>query len=142
VSAGVSERSGRPRDEDGRGAGEATERTRDTVSTLLRVCALADLGEDSALGVELDVPGEKAPLPVCVARSGGEVYALRDECSHADVQLSAGEVEDGKIECWLHGSQFDLVSGKPTCLPAIDAVPTYPVTIESGDVYVDVAVLK
>jgi len=103
----------------------------------LRVCALDDVAEESALGVELDVEGADEPTPVCVVRSGGRVYAIRDECSHQDVQLSDGEVEDGKIECWLHGSQFDLESGKPTCLPAIDPVPTYPVTIEGGDVYVD-----
>jgi 3-phenylpropionate/trans-cinnamate dioxygenase ferredoxin subunit len=103
----------------------------------LRACALADLAEGSALGVELDVPGQAEPTPVCVALTGGRVYALRDECSHQDVRLSDGEVEDGKIECWLHGSQFDLESGRPASLPAVDAVPTYPVTIEGGDVYVD-----
>jgi 3-phenylpropionate/trans-cinnamate dioxygenase ferredoxin subunit len=107
--------------------------------TLQRVCALAELAEGTALGVELDVPGRDEPTPVCVALTGGRVYALLDECSHQDVRLSDGEVEDGKIECWLHGSQFDLESGKPTCLPAVDPVPTYPVTIEGGDIYVDLA---
>jgi 3-phenylpropionate/trans-cinnamate dioxygenase ferredoxin subunit len=105
----------------------------------LRACALADLTEGSALGLELEVPGEADPARVCVALTGGRVFALRDECSHQDVRLSDGEVEDGKIECWLHGSQFDLESGKPICLPAVDAVPTYPVTIVGGDVLVDLA---
>jgi len=98
-----------------------------------RVCALADLRDDTAVGAEID------GVPVCVVRSAGQVYAVRDECSHADVMLSQGEVEDGKIECWLHGSQFDLASGKPLTLPAIDPVPTYPVTIDGDDVLVDVA---
>jgi 3-phenylpropionate/trans-cinnamate dioxygenase ferredoxin subunit len=98
-----------------------------------RVCALADLKEDTALGTEIE------GVPVCVVRAGERVYAVRDECSHADVQLSQGEVEDGKIECWLHGSQFDLASGAPLSLPAIDPVPTYPVTIDGDDVFVDVA---
>ncbi|MCM3885065.1 non-heme iron oxygenase ferredoxin subunit [Frankia sp. R82] len=98
-----------------------------------RVCSLADLADDTALGVEID------GVPVCVVRTGGTVYALRDECSHADVQLSAGEVEDGKIECWLHGSQFELATGRPLSLPAIDPVPTYPVTIDGDDVLVAVA---
>jgi 3-phenylpropionate/trans-cinnamate dioxygenase ferredoxin subunit len=104
--------------------------------TRVRVCALADLKEDTALGVE--VPVGSGVEPICVARSGGHVFAVRDECSHADVALSQGEVEDGKIECWLHGSQFDLESGKPISLPAVDPVPTYPVTIDGDDVYVDV----
>ncbi|CAO5152614.1 3-phenylpropionate/trans-cinnamate dioxygenase ferredoxin component [Frankia sp. AiPs1] len=98
-----------------------------------RVCSLAELAEDTALGVEI------SGVPVCVVRTGGTVYALRDECSHADVALSAGEVEDGKIECWLHGSQFDLATGVPLTLPAIDPVPTYPVTIDGDDVLVTVA---
>ena len=100
--------------------------------TRVRVCAADDLKDDTALGVE--VVGE----PVCVVRSGGAVFALRDECSHAEVMLSQGEVEDGKIECWLHGSQFDLLTGQPTSLPAIEPVPTYAVTVDGDDVYVDV----
>ncbi|WP_234317555.1 Rieske 2Fe-2S domain-containing protein, partial [Streptomyces stelliscabiei] len=42
------------------------------------------------------------------------------------------EVEDCQIECWLHGSAFDLRTGKPSGLPATRPVPVYPVKIE-GD---------
>ncbi len=91
---------------------------------------LSDLAEDSAIRVEL------AGRPVCLARSGGEVFAISDVCSHADVALSEGDVEDGKIECWLHGSQFDLRTGQPTGLPATRPVPTFPVTVEGDDVLV------
>ena len=97
---------------------------------LLRACALSDLADDSALRVEL------AGRPVCIARSGGEVFAISDNCSHADVALSEGDVEDGHVECWLHGSMFDLRTGKPTGLPATRPVPTYPVTVEGDDVLV------
>ena len=97
---------------------------------LLRACSLSDLAEDSALRVEL------AGRPVCIARSAGEVFAISDVCSHADVALSEGEVEDGHIECWLHGSMFDLRTGKPTGLPATRPVPTFPVTVEGDDVLV------
>ena len=96
----------------------------------LRACALSDLADDSALRVEL------AGRPVCVAKSDGEVFAVLDVCSHADVALSEGDVEDGKIECWLHGSLFDLRTGKPTGLPAVRPVPTFPVTVEGDDVLV------
>jgi 3-phenylpropionate/trans-cinnamate dioxygenase ferredoxin subunit len=74
--------------------------------------------------------------PVAVVRSEGEVYAIHDVCSHANVALSEGDVEDATIECWLHGSRFDLRSGKPTGLPATKPVPVYSVKIEGGDVYV------
>ena len=96
----------------------------------MKACSLSDLPEDGALRVELD------GKPICIARSGGEVFAISDICSHADVSLSEGDVEDGQIECWLHGSKFDLRTGAPTGLPAIKPVATYPVTVEGDDVLV------
>ena len=96
----------------------------------MKACSLSDLPEDGALRVELD------GTPICIARSGGEVFAISDLCSHADVSLSEGDVEDGQIECWLHGSKFDLRTGAPTGLPAIKPVATYPVTVEGDDVLV------
>jgi len=100
------------------------------MSAPLRACALSELKDESAIRVEL------AGKPVCIARSGDEVFALHDVCSHADVALSEGDVEDGHIECWLHGSMFDLRTGKPTGLPATQPVPTFPVTVEGDDVLV------
>ena len=100
------------------------------MTAALRACSLSELAEDTAIRVEL------AGRPVCVAKSGGEVFAISDVCSHADVALSEGDVEDGKIECWLHGSMFDLRTGKPTGLPATRPVPTFPVTVEGDDVLV------
>jgi len=96
----------------------------------VRVAALSDLGEESAVRVEV------GGRPLCLARSRGEVYAVSDVCSHADVSLSEGDVEDGTVECWLHGSRFDLRTGQPTGLPANRPIPTYPVTIEGDDVLV------
>ena len=98
----------------------------------VRACSLSELAEDSAIRVEL------AGRPVCIARSGGDVFAISDVCSHADVALSEGDVEDGHIECWLHGSMFDLRSGKPTGPPATQPIPVYPVQIEGDDIYVAV----
>ena len=78
-------------------------------------------------------------LPVAVVRTeDGEVHAVGDTCTHADVSLAEGEVDDCSIECWLHGSRFDLRTGRPTALPAIRPVPVYPVTVEGDTVFVDV----
>jgi 3-phenylpropionate/trans-cinnamate dioxygenase ferredoxin component len=96
-----------------------------------RACALSDLSDNEPLAVELD--GE----PVAIVRvSAGDVYAIRDVCSHAEVPLSEGEVDGCTIECWLHGSRFDLRTGKPTGMPATEPVPVYPVKIEGDDVLV------
>jgi 3-phenylpropionate/trans-cinnamate dioxygenase ferredoxin subunit len=45
-------------------------------------------------------------------------------------------VYDCTVECWLHGSCFDLRSGKPTGPPATKPVAIYPVKIDGGDVLV------
>jgi 3-phenylpropionate/trans-cinnamate dioxygenase ferredoxin subunit len=86
--------------------------------------------DEGAIRVELD------GTPICIARSEGELFAISDICSHADVSLSEGDVEGGKVECWLHGSLFDLRTGQPTGLPATRPVATYPVTVEGDDVLV------
>ncbi len=98
-------------------------------------CALSDIPTDEALGVNIGAYG------VAIARDGDEVFAVQDLCSHAAVALSEGEVENCTVECWLHGSKFDLRSGKPTGLPATEPVATFPVEIREVDgsatVYVD-----
>ncbi|WP_131742374.1 bifunctional 3-phenylpropionate/cinnamic acid dioxygenase ferredoxin subunit [Actinomadura roseirufa] len=98
--------------------------------TYVKVCPFADVPADGALAVEV------GDAPVAIVRSGDDLYALSDICSHAEVSLSEGEVEDGTIECWLHGSCFDLRTGKPTNPPATQPVATYKVKVEDGDVYV------
>src|SRR3954447_6147660 len=103
-----------------------------------RVCALSDVAEPGALRVEL------ADIDIAVVRFEGRIYALADMCSHAEVPLSEGDVEEFKgaptIECWLHGSCCDLRTGDPTNLPATEPVSVSPVRVEGEDVYVDVAV--
>jgi 3-phenylpropionate/trans-cinnamate dioxygenase ferredoxin subunit len=97
-----------------------------------RVAGFAELEDDRAIRVEVD------GIPVCLARTDGGVFAVSDRCTHADIALSEGEVEDGKVECWLHGSQFDLRTGEPLGLPATVAVATYDVKTEGDDIYIDV----
>ena len=69
---------------------------------------------------------------VCVARIGDEVFAVADICSHAETSLSAGDIKDYKIECWLHGAEFDLRSGEVLTPPAFEAIETYAV-VRDGD---------
>lgn len=96
----------------------------------MKACALSDIPEEGAIRVEFE------GTPICLARSGGEVFAISDLCSHADVSLAEGDIEDGEVECWLHGSRFNLRTGQPSGLPATKPVATYPVTVEGDDVLV------
>ncbi len=99
--------------------------------SFVKVCPLAELPDGAPLAADID------GTPVVVVRTGDEVYAMNDLCSHAAVALSEGEVYNGTLECWLHGSCFDLRTGKPTGPPATQAVPTYRVKIEDGGVFVN-----
>ena len=66
---------------------------------------------------------------LCLTRIGNEVFAINDTCTHSEASLSEGDVTDFKIECWLHGAEFDLRSGEALTLPANIAVKTYQVSI-------------
>ncbi|OFI38054.1 non-heme iron oxygenase ferredoxin subunit [Arthrobacter sp. SW1] len=98
------------------------------------VCNANDIKVKQALRILI------GDYPVAVVRdSMGEIHAIGDTCSHADISLSEGEVEGCAIECWGHGSQFDLRSGQPLQLPAYEPVPVFAVTLDGDDVYVDVS---
>jgi 3-phenylpropionate/trans-cinnamate dioxygenase ferredoxin subunit len=97
-----------------------------------RACSVAEVVAGKPFAVTVD------GVDVALVRDGEEIYAIRDECSHAAIALSEGDVEGCEIECWLHGSTFDLRTGKPTCLPATKPVAIYPVSVEGDDVMVDV----
>ena len=64
---------------------------------------------------------------VCVAKVGNEVFAVADTCTHAEASLSEGEITGGKIECWLHGAEFDLRTGQALTPPATVALKTFKV---------------
>ena len=97
-----------------------------------RVCSLSELEQDSARRVVV----EGVPIAV-VLDSAGEVHAIGDTCTHGDISLAEGFVEDDTIECWAHGSKFALVTGKPLTLPAYEPVPVYAVEITDGAIYID-----
>jgi 3-phenylpropionate/trans-cinnamate dioxygenase ferredoxin subunit len=71
-------------------------------------------------------------------RIGDGFYALADRCSHADVRLSEGEVDPDEcsVECWKHGSTFNLLDGEPQSLPATRPVAVYEVRLDGDEVVV------
>jgi 3-phenylpropionate/trans-cinnamate dioxygenase ferredoxin component len=100
-----------------------------------KVCSLSELTPDSALRVEVD----GVPIAV-VLDSSGTVHAIGDTCTHGDISLSEGFVEDDTLECWAHGSKFSLLTGRPLTLPAYEPVPVYVVTLDGDDVLIDPSV--
>jgi 3-phenylpropionate/trans-cinnamate dioxygenase ferredoxin subunit len=96
---------------------------------------LTDLDEVTPLR-RVDVNG----VPICLARlASGEIFAISDVCSHEEVELSDGELDGEDVECPAHGSRFNVRTGAVSGLPADAPVATYPVSVEDGEVFVEVS---
>ncbi|MFZ2964386.1 MAG: non-heme iron oxygenase ferredoxin subunit [Rhodoglobus sp.] len=97
--------------------------------TAERVGTVGELQTDKAFRVVLG----KTPI-VIVKDSSGTVHAIGDTCTHGEISLAEGFVEDDAIECWAHGSKFSLTTGKPLNLPAYEPVPVFKVDIDADGV--------
>ena len=96
---------------------------------------MAEIAFDSLVSgkpVAIDVDG----VAVCVARLGDEVFAVEDTCTHSEASLSEGEITGTKIECWLHGAEFDLRTGEALTPPATAALKTFKVEVNGNQVVV------
>ena len=98
----------------------------------VRICALEDLGAGKAIRVKI---GDHAFA--IIRTPAGDVKALDDKCSHGEISLSEGFVDNETVECWAHGAKFDLNTGKPLSLPAYEPVSTYEVIIDNGDIFIE-----
>lgn len=88
------------------------------------------------------VPGkpvkiEKNGKSICVTRVGDQIFAVDDTCSHSEASLAEGDVTDFKIECWLHGAEFDLRTGEALTPPAVAPLNVFSVTVDGDSVTVD-----
>ncbi|GAB3045236.1 non-heme iron oxygenase ferredoxin subunit [Parafrigoribacterium mesophilum] len=98
----------------------------------VRVCSQDEVELGSAVRVVID------DVPIALVRdSAGVVHAIGDTCTHGDISLSEGFVEDDTLECWAHGSRFSLTTGAALNLPAYEPVPIFTVSIVDGDIYID-----
>ncbi|MBT8216752.1 MAG: non-heme iron oxygenase ferredoxin subunit [Acidimicrobiia bacterium] len=97
----------------------------------LSVGKLTDLPDGR--GVRVEAVGHR----IALFRIDNSVYAIGDRCSHAEASLAEGELFDLDVECPRHGSEFNIVTGEPDSLPATRPVPIYPVSVEDGEVFLE-----
>ncbi|MGG5257214.1 non-heme iron oxygenase ferredoxin subunit [Phycicoccus avicenniae] len=102
-----------------------------TEQGFVRVCRLDELPEVGAALAEIE--GRRVSI---VRTEDGTVHCVDDTCSHANVSLSEGDLDGCTLECWLHGSRFDLRTGEPTGPPAITPIAVHTVRTEGDDVFV------
>lgn len=98
----------------------------------IKICKVEDVPLGKALRVKID------EVPIAIVKTpSGEIKAISDTCSHGEISLSEGFVDETTIECWAHGAKFDLETGKPLSLPAYEAVPVYEVIIKDDEIYLE-----
>ena len=100
--------------------------------SFVRACAVAEIEVGTAIPVDLGGDAE-----IAVVNTAEGFFAIRDECSHAEVPLSDGDVDGTTLECYMHGSRFDLRTGIPLELPATVPVPVYPVRVDGDHIFID-----
>jgi len=99
----------------------------------IRICAVDDIKPGKAIRVKI---GENA---IAVVKTKvGEIRALDDKCSHGEISLSEGFIDNETIECWAHGAKFSLATGEALTLPAFEPVAVYEVIIDNGDIFIEI----
>ena len=99
----------------------------------VRVAGVADVPVGTLKGVDAN------GVAIVLANVDGAICALQDRCSHEEYPLSDGELDGDQIICAYHGARFDACTGARRALPAVLPVPTFPVDVRDGEVYVDVS---
>ena len=80
---------------------------------------------------------EVTGAPIVVFNLNGELYALEDQCTHEEFELSSGHLDaaEGSIECVLHGARFDVHDGRALCAPAYEPVAKFPVKVDDTGIW-------
>jgi nitrite reductase/ring-hydroxylating ferredoxin subunit/uncharacterized membrane protein len=124
--------------DDGIGVGRHRRPTRTPTGTIAvhtkgRATAVAsetDLREGETLRVDLD------GAIVAVVRTGSEVHAFQEFCTHRYGPLSEGEFRGCEVICPWHGSRFDFRTGKVTGGPAKVDLRVFRAEIRDGKIWV------
>tara|TARA_A100001037_G_scaffold185176_1_gene165907 strand:- start:1837 stop:2172 length:336 start_codon:yes stop_codon:yes gene_type:complete len=96
------------------------------------VATTSEISEDEPKAVSI------GRLDVGIYKLDGEFYAIDDICTHAYAMMTDGYIEDGQIECPLHGACFDIKTGKALTAPATIDLRPYPIKVEGDQISVGV----
>ena len=96
------------------------------------VASTSEISEDEPKAVSI------GRLDVGIYKLDGEFYAIDDICTHAYAMMTDGYIEDGQIECPLHGACFDIKTGKALTAPATIDLRPYPIKVEGDQISVGV----
>jgi 3-phenylpropionate/trans-cinnamate dioxygenase ferredoxin component len=98
---------------------------------LIKVASRSELPPGGKKLVEID------GRAIAIFHTCGSYYAIDDVCTHDGGPLAEGELRDCEIECPRHGARFDVRTGKPLSMPAIEPVATHRVEVRADDIYIE-----
>jgi 3-phenylpropionate/trans-cinnamate dioxygenase ferredoxin component len=96
-----------------------------------------DVGGAGAVTESTPFVADVDGAPVVIVRCGRELYAVEDRCTHDGEPLGEAPVEDCRIICPRHGSQFCLRTGVALTPPAYEPLRTYRVHEQDGRILVE-----
>ena len=100
------------------------------MSDFERVASVSELSSGGRLSIIVD------DIPSLLVQIENDYFAIEDVCSHDGQPLTNGPLEDCSITCPRHGARFDLKSGRPLCMPAIEPIRTFEVQVRDGEIFV------
>jgi 3-phenylpropionate/trans-cinnamate dioxygenase ferredoxin subunit len=97
----------------------------------VRVAAAADVPPETSTRITYN------GVDIAVFNVEGTFYAIGDTCTHAEASLSEGDFYDDRVECPLHGSPFNVTTGKALGGQATGNSGKYATKVEDGVIYVN-----
>jgi nitrite reductase/ring-hydroxylating ferredoxin subunit len=97
-----------------------------------RVASVNDLPSGVMKGVRV------GRTEILIANLNGSLIAVGDICTHAQCNLSEGELEDNNVICPCHGGEFNLRTGVVEVGPPEANLPMYYVRVRDNDIEVGI----
>ena len=95
------------------------------------VCSYNDLADGDSLAVDWQ------GISVLVCRSGDDVFAIENRCTHQETPLAGGKIRRGFIACPLHGVMFELATGEPRGTLTKEALRTFKTLIQDEQIFIE-----
>jgi 3-phenylpropionate/trans-cinnamate dioxygenase ferredoxin subunit len=95
-----------------------------------RVASVDDLPAGAMKGVRV------GRMEILIANLDGSLVAVGDVCTHAQCNLSDGELEASNVICPCHGGEFNLRTGVVEVGPPEENLPIYYIRVRDNDIEV------
>jgi 3-phenylpropionate/trans-cinnamate dioxygenase ferredoxin subunit/naphthalene 1,2-dioxygenase system ferredoxin subunit len=100
--------------------------------TVKKISLVKDMEFEPVKGIVAD--GKE----ILLVKMGTNFTAIGNKCTHMGCKLSSGKMDGETIRCPCHGSMFNVRTGQVVGGPATRPESTYTVTVENGELLIDI----